>query len=269
MDPQIILHELTIAKLGNRKRIIRVILPPGYDDSTHRYPVIYMHDGQNLLEESPFSGYSWDVARTRERLVRSGEIAPAIIVGIDLDPQRRILEYTPEVPPGMRKGLAKALQMETVTGEGFPYMDFVAHSVKPFIDEHYRTRSDASATAVAGSSCGGNISLLLGLAHPESFGVIGAFSPAYRFIRGTLKKQLVEANLKNMRIYLDMGAKENGLLSPVCVWQARHTHKQLLGQGLAPENSMCVIDKKGRHTELFWQDRFALFLKFFLGKNHR
>ncbi len=153
-------------ELKNRRDIL-VYVPPGYDESpTKRYPVLYMHDGQNIFDAATaFAGVEWGVDEAAERLIKSGAIAPCIVVGIENTPARAD-EYTP---------FADA---KYGGGDGDAYLTFIAKTVKPFIDQRYRTLPDRAHTYIAGSSLGGLISLYAACEYSETFSRFGVIAPS-------------------------------------------------------------------------------------------
>jgi len=147
--------------LGN-KRNVHVHTPPGYEDSEDRYPVLYLQDGQNLFNPAKAAfGVEWKAGETADRLLANGKIEPVIIVGIANTPER-MEEYS---PPGY-----------SAPGRADEYVEFLTTELKPFIDEEYRTREDASG--IGGSSMGGLVSLYACMRHPEVFEKCAALSPA-------------------------------------------------------------------------------------------
>ena len=145
---------------------VRVYLPRGYDQNlTRRYPVVYLHDGQNVFDPGgPFGSWSADATATRE--MGQGRMREAILVGIDND-SARIPEYMP--PNDSYQG---------TQGRGDAYASFVINNVRPFIDASFRTLNDAKNTATIGSSLGGLIALYLGREF-STFGKIAVMSPAF------------------------------------------------------------------------------------------
>jgi len=265
---QIEVLDFIIKELSNRMRKIRVILPIDYYQNVKKnYPVIYMHDGQNLVDPSKLSGYSWDVAKAISKLVDKKIIKGVIIVGIDSDDVYRIPEYTNAISKKAEKGIKKYTNGNLFLPEAHLYGKFIVEVLKPYIDSNYRTLPDRINTAIAGSSCGGNVSLYLGTVYNEVFGVIGAFSPAYWIVKEDLFDRIKNKNyLKNTKIYHDMGGKESGLLSMfTCVKDAKLMEKILNDKEFNSESHLFVLDKKATHTELFWQDRFPNFVAWAFG----
>ncbi|HYG22492.1 MAG TPA: alpha/beta hydrolase-fold protein [Verrucomicrobiae bacterium] len=135
---------------------ITVILPPGYESSSRRYPVLYSFD-------------TLDLSRERDALIRERFIEPIILVAVDnRTPRSRRYDLTPTQIPGISEP----------TGGLSNFMKVLIHDIKPHIDAHFRTLPDASNTGVTGFSLGGLASFLIGTQHPEIFGRIGAMEPA-------------------------------------------------------------------------------------------
>jgi len=170
----------------NYPRDIIVWLPPSYrKDSTMRYPVLYMHDGQNIIDPSTsFIGYDWHVDEVSDSLIRTGRMKEIIVVGIYNTPDRRD-EYGN-------------------TRLGHAYMNFIITMLKPFIDTTYRTLRDRENTATMGSSMGGMISFLIVWNYPNIFSQAGCISPA--FFGGIIDsvREYTGSN-KEIRIYIDNG----------------------------------------------------------------
>lgn len=152
-----------------------VWLPPGYDGGTARYPVVYMHDGQNLFFPER-SGYNkvWAADRSALRLIAGGRVAPFIIVGVDHPGKERFQQYFPVKVPVQELRAGIGSHAGTLTGDA--YIRFLADELKPFIDRSYRTRPEPRYTAIAGSSMGGLISLYALAERPDAFGRAAAVS---------------------------------------------------------------------------------------------
>lgn len=261
MNDRVIIKEFIVKTLENRKKIVRVFLPKDYNKSKKLYPVLYMHDGQNLIDKSPFSGFSWEVLKSMDEFYDRNQ--GFIIVGIDHDPLKRILEYSPYIPRNLNRYLNKkvGIPKNEIRPEADYYGEFIVNQLKPYIDKEYRTLSDLDNTALAGSSCGGLISIYLGLKYQDVFSTIGAFSPAYQFlpsIKGFLKKQVFNDKI---RIYHDMGGNELGILSCTLVRQLRIFNKSLLKK-ISKKRVVMVFDKPAKHNEYYWSIRFKKFISF-------
>jgi predicted alpha/beta superfamily hydrolase len=177
-------------------RDVYVYLPPGYDkESERRYPVLYLHDGQNCWDDpvEPFGHGGWCVNLTADRLIHAGTIRPFIAVGVANTPDR-MREYGPG--PNILSDAEHA------------YIQLLKRDVKPLIDRRYRTLPDAKNTALMGSSLGGNISMQAALLNPATFGQAACLSPAFIFKddQGADYFDLVRRVGKvPVRVYLDSG----------------------------------------------------------------
>jgi predicted alpha/beta superfamily hydrolase len=266
--PNAIIHQLLAPGLNHSPRTIRIWLPKDYEEQPElRYPVLYMHDGQTAADPSPFSGYSWNAPQTIAEMQRSGDIGGLILVGVDNGEDDRIQEYTCGTGPKGIRGVKRYLKGPWQP-KGDVYGSFLIDVVKTFIDANYRTLPDRIHTGIAGSSCGGNISLELWLRHPEVFGVVGAFSPAYWVIAEEFFPRLEQTNLPiDAMIYHDMGGKESKWFPMKHFFAVHRFHKMMKIKGYDEKHLKLVIDPNATHTELFWQSRFPDFITFAFGKN--
>ena len=234
-------------------RMIRVWLPPGYEDGQDRYPVIYCHDGQNIFDPGgPFG--SWSADKVAEEEMRSGRVRPAILVGID-NTSDRVREYLP--PPDV---VPKGRPAEGETGRADLYARFLLEVVKPYVDRTYRTLSERENTLVLGSSMGGVVSHYLLESHGNSFSAAGVFSPAYwaspKFFAESLRKPKPDG-----RIYLDMGTREGRSYWPDVIRIYQHWVRGgavILGD-LWFQPGICA-----EHNEKAWKDRLPTALQFLL-----
>ena len=158
----IINENFEIPQLGRQRRVW-IYLPADYQSSKNKYPVIYMHDGQNLFDDYTASFGKWGVDDILDKLPAQKQ---CIVVGIDHGGSYRLAEYDP-------------FDSKYGSGQGKEYVDFLVKTLKPYIDNHYRTKPDARHTTVAGSSLGGLISMYAALKYPNVFGNAGIFSPAF------------------------------------------------------------------------------------------
>lgn len=157
-----LVYQRSVKGGGLADRDVVVWLPPGYEEnSDEHYPVLYMHDGQNLFDPATsYAGVDWSIDEAMDRLIRSGRVAPMIVVGV-YNSADRTAEYSP--------------------GEmGTTYMAFIIDVVKPMIDQAYRTRPERQHTLVGGASSGGTISFMLAWDHPEIFSGAICMSPAFK-----------------------------------------------------------------------------------------
>jgi predicted alpha/beta superfamily hydrolase len=239
-------------ELGNKRDII-IYLPPDYETSNERYPVLYMHDGQNIFDASTsFSGVEWGADETAEDLIKKGLIRPIIIVGIYNTGAERMNEYSPWVDSNYGGG------------KGDSYAKFIVNTLKPYIDENFRTLSDRENTAIMGSSMGGLISLYIGFEYNDVFSKVGAMSPSVWFANRRLIDYIKSAEAKAFTmIYVDMGTAE-GSNPEARLNDARELYKVLLTK----ENLdvMYVEDRGAPHSESAWARRLPEALLYFFGK---
>ncbi|MDE6681921.1 MAG: hypothetical protein K2J87_00675, partial [Muribaculaceae bacterium] len=157
---------------------VDVWLPDGFD-AGKRYPVLYMHDGQNLFDASTtWNHQSWEMDVTPCRMIEQGEIEPMIIVGIHSDPATRVSQLMPlqAVKDAALEDLMAEVKLEGKPVLGDKYAEFVVSTLKPLIDSSYPTLSDREHTSVMGSSMGGLMSLYLICQYPDVFGGAGCLS---------------------------------------------------------------------------------------------
>jgi predicted alpha/beta superfamily hydrolase len=222
-----------------RTRTIRVYLPPGYERSRRRYPVLYMHDGQNLFDDATSYVGEWGVDETLNELARTHKLE-LIVVGIDHGGERRVVELNPWESP------------EHVPGEGAQYLKFVVDVVKPWIDAHYRTRPDRAHTAILGSSLGGLVSHYAIFEYPQVFGAAGIFSPAYWYAPAVFDYTASHPLPRDVRLYFYAGGQESERMLPdldaiVATLRRRGFPEAKLRVDIAPQAA---------HNEAAWRAAF-------------
>jgi predicted alpha/beta superfamily hydrolase/glycogen debranching enzyme len=237
-------------QLGNA-RTLRIYLPPSYgSDTRRRYPVLYMHDGQNLFDAATASyGTEWNIDEVADRLVRQGDMEEVIVVGID-NTNDRIAEYTPCCDAKHGGGKLDA------------YADFVAKTVKPWVDRQYRTKPGRRHTAVMGSSLGGLASIGIVQRHPKVFSMAGGVSSAFWWNQQDAVKH--PPKLMPVRFYIDAGTAFDGLENSEAFRQA------LLKKGYREGRDLLFLaDEGGQHNERSWASRVHVALAWFFGKGKR
>ncbi len=234
----IISENFDMPQLGRQRRVW-IYLPPDYEKSGKKYPVIYMHDGQNLFDEFT-SGYGeWGIDEIMDKMPDASE---SIIVGIDHGGDYRITEYDP-------------YDSKYGKGRGADYVDFLVKNLKPYIDAHYRTKQDAQHTTIAGSSMGGLISMYAVLKYPKVFGNGGIFSPAFWIavqIYELAKQQSLPAGT---RFYFVCGDSESDSM----VTDMQKMAGIIQAKGLNENNITTVIMQGERHNEKQWNKDFPAF----------
>ncbi|MBX3171351.1 MAG: hypothetical protein KF760_28335 [Candidatus Eremiobacteraeota bacterium] len=182
-------------------RQVWVYLPPSYKDNPEKdYPVLYAMDGQNVFEKgTAFQGQEWHMDEAAQRAMAQGKMREAIIVAVSNGGSKRIEEYSPKADPEYGGGGAEK------------FAQFLTQDLKPQIDETYRTQSGPENTGVLGSSMGGLFSLYMGLAHSNTFGLVGAISPSLWFAEKDMIAQWKEhpPAQRPEKIWLDMGDNES------------------------------------------------------------
>lgn len=222
-----------------RDRKIRLYLPPGYENSDKHYPVLYMHDAQNLFDEATSYAGEWMVDESLDVLAKQG--LEIIVVGIDNGGETRMMEYS--AWPNTKFGEA----------EGAYYMEFMIDVVKPYIDDNYRTLTDRNNTAVMGSSMGGLISHYALIEHSDVFSKAGVFSPSYWYSEDVFTFTQQKRIANDARIYWIVGDEEgndmvNGLNAMV---------KQVSSTDHPPENRVSKVVAGQGHNEGFWASEFS------------
>ena len=233
---QVLAPPLVIPAL-NRQRTLRVYLPPSYAQGERRYPVIYMHDAQNLFDDATSYAGEWGVDETMNRLATSHGFE-AIVVGIDHGGDKRLNELSPWENPRFGKA------------EGDAYLAFVVDVVKPFVDARYRTRVDADSTAIIGSSMGGLMSHYAIHRHPHVFGKAGVFSPSYWFAPQVFEHSRTHPLPAAARVYLYVGGGEGAQ----ALGDAQRMHRQLAERmTAAPGQLKLSVQPDAQHHEAAWR----------------
>lgn len=254
------IHEFKMTPL-DRTRTLRIYLPPHYEESERRYPVLYMQDAQNLFDKNTSSfGTIWDVATLLDERYKQDSNEAYIVVGIDNGCKLRYDEYSPWNSEIGGVYLPHAKATGCLGGHGFEYTDFLANTLKPYIDKHYRTLVEREHTAIIGSSMGGLISICAGLRHQETFSKIGALSSAFYFAEDKLTEFILEIGQKQeMKIYLDVGTAETSNLDnpdfpSVYINCNQRIYQTLKTAGFT--NINFEIIEGATHSEEAWKERF-------------
>ncbi len=223
----------------DRYRKIWIYLPKDYSDGLKNYPVLYMHDGQNLFDKKTSFAGEWQVDEALDSLYQIGDFG-AIVVGIDNGGGKRLDEYSPWINP------------QYGGGEGDKYVDFIAKTLKPYIDTHYRTNADADHTGIMGSSMGGLISFYAGLKFPDIFGRVGALSSSYWFSPKSFQYVDDVGVGSDTYIYMIAGSKEGGSQ----VKDMNDMYDNLRAKGAAENQLLKWIHSDGQHSEWYWRREF-------------
>jgi len=227
-----------IPQLGRTRRIW-VYLPRGYETAGKRYPVLYMHDGQNLFDNATSFAGEWGVDEAMDSIRTA-----CIVVGIDNAGVKRMNEYNPNNTKQYGKG------------EGKAYLSFIVNNLKPFIDKKYRTVKDKQHTYMAGSSMGGLISFYAGLYYPGVFGALGIFSPSFRIapqVKTQVKQLAKKTSHGAQKYYFYAGGEEDKTMVTDMEAVANEIKKA------ANPTVTKVVNPQGKHNEPAWSAVFQAF----------
>jgi len=252
-----------------KPRPVDIWLPPGYDDvDDARYPVIYMHDGQNLFEPGlAYVGVDWGIDEAIVRLMHAGKTGGAIVVA-PWNTERRRAEYMPQKPlstPAMREQARRfAAENGALPFSDF-YLRFLVEELKPFVDATYRTRPGREATFIMGSSMGGLISLYGLCEHPQIFGAAACVSTHWPIGEEPLVDWFAAALPApgTHRIYFDYGTET--LDAQYEPYQARMDgHMEVAGYRRGVDWETLKFEG-AEHSEVSWRERADIPLAFLLG----
>ena len=251
--PRMRLHAGFSSEYLPDQRNLIVYLPPGYEEEPERsFPVLYLHDGQNLFDgrTSFVQGRTWQMREQADAAIEGGEVEPLVIVGIYNTGDRRLAEYTHEHNWQMGGGEADA------------YGKLLTKELMPWIADKYRVRQDRESTGMGGSSLGGLVSLFLGLRHPEVFGRLALLSPSvwwnHKSILGYLNEHAPQM-WERPRVWLDVGDGEGHRT----LRDVEHLARRLKANGWRPGETMHFEKVHGgTHDETSWAGRVRPMLRF-------
>ncbi|CDM68901.1 putative esterase [Clostridium bornimense] len=235
----------------SNKKTLRIYLPYNYENSNKSYPVIYMQDGENLFDTKTATyNKEWKIDETLDNLIDKGKTEGIIIVGIDSRDTTRVSEYN-IFSSSNNYG-------QTKSAKGDKYAEFIVKTLKPYIDENYRTLKDKDNTAIIGSSYGAIISMYTGIEYNDIFGMIGAFSFCDNInssgMKNYLTKNLTKEKMDNTKIYFYSGTADFAYKSTKDAFT------------IATNNDLKDIlyeEDNGNHDELSWGPKFKNCLSFF------
>lgn len=251
------IHSAFRSEVLDNSRTIRVYVPPQYATEPNRkFPVLYMHDGQNLFSglTSFIPNQEWRADESAEMLIKAGAIEPVIIVGIDNAGTERGNEFLP---------MTIKLGQNTVGGAADLYGDFLVNEVMPFIAETYRVDSTASKTGLCGSSFGGIVTHYLGLKYNHKFGNLGIVSPSIWIQDHKWMPEDLEKNrewVRRQKVWVDMGGDESDEKSMKAFETYTSTWQGFLKAGKG--ECRAVFESNAGHNEVAWARRFPSMLQF-------
>jgi predicted alpha/beta superfamily hydrolase len=234
----LISDEFEIPQL-NKTRRVWALLPHDYDQTTERYPVLYLQDAQNLFNEKAQYG-NWEIDK-KLAVMSEYKIGKIIVIAIEHADQDRIKEYNVG---------------NTVlgAGQGKKYIRFITDTLKPFVDKEFRTKTEREHTGIGGSSMGGLVSIFSGLMYPEVYGKLMVFSPSLWVVPKMNFNQIDFSEPGETKIYLYAGGDESATM----IDHVKRFKKNLLKNELAT-NKMKIqlsINMLGKHNETYWSDEF-------------
>lgn len=234
-----IINNFFIPQLHSKRRIW-VYLPPGYSKQKKHFPVLYMHDGQNLFDDATSFAGEWGVDEYLDSISALGK-KEVIVVGIDNGLSKRIDEYNPFTFQQFGKG------------GGDKYVDFLVHDLKPYIDKNYRTLPGKKNTFIAGSSLGGLITLYAVLKYPKIFGGAGIFSPSFFTAPGIDNVVIADSKHMNSKLFFYAGGKESD--SMIADMKRIEAEIKKYSRSKIKED----IDYNAVHNEAAWKKYFPMF----------
>src|SRR5215217_495970 len=225
-------HERFHSRHLEHDRTVIVYLPPGYEEAkAKRFPVLYLHDGQNVFDRATSVGEEWRVDETAEEMIRDGKIAPVIVVGIYNTGVHRIDEYAPTLREDKGGG-----------GHADDYGKMLVQELKPFIDRTYRTLPGAGNTAMGGSSLGGLLTMHLGLRYPTVFSRLAVLSASVWWDDRVILKEVEALPAKlPVRIWLDAGDREGADV----IADARALKAALIAKGWTEGQDLAYLEAAG------------------------
>jgi enterochelin esterase-like enzyme len=251
--PRLRLHKAFHSRHLPNDRDVIVYLPPGYGEEPERmYPVLYLHDGQNLFDgrTSFIKGRTWQVREHADAAIEAGEVEPLVIVGIYNTGDRRITEYTPD------------RDWKNGGGEANAYGRMVTQELMPWIASSYRVLQDRESTGMGGSSLGGLVTLYLGLRYPQIFGKLALLSPSvwwnHKSILGYLNEHAPQI-WERPKVWIDAGDREGHR----ALRDVEQLARRLKANGWRPGETMHFEKVHGgTHDEASWATRVRPMLKF-------
>lgn len=227
-------------------RRVWIYLPPGYDASNTRYPVLYMLDGQNVFDASTSFSGEWQVDEALERSIPDDEVAPLIVVAVG-NSARRIEEYTPWADPRHGGGGAAA------------HLAAITDVLMPWVNATFRTLTGPENTGISGSSLGGLFTLYATYARPDLFGKNAALSPSIWFADEAIIDFVRASSKPDARVWMDMGTNE----SATAIGELRELRDLMVTQGFVLDVDLKVVEEAGgAHNEAAWARRFPDVLRF-------
>lgn len=250
---------------STEERTVRIYLPGDYyENEDKRYPVLYLHDGQNVFYgKTVFGGESWNLLDTLEKMEEAG-FAGVIAAGLDNAQEERSLEYL-----AWKNDTGNAaFPVGSQGGNGDAYADFFAKDFKAYIDSHFRTLPDYENTAVCGSSMGGYITAYIVAKYPDIYSKAGIFSLASWLAEKPLLDYVSEHPVnRNTKYFIQVGTQEDHIIEEPCLPQmyvdcSLRYYKTILENGADLSKVHLGIGVGDRHEEAAWSKYMKEFVLF-------
>ena len=235
----IMTNAFPMPQLSNATRRVWLYLPPDYySNPTAQYPVLYMHDGQNLFDDATSFSGEWGIDEAMQAMTGTQR---SIVVGIDNGGGSRIDEYSPWI------------NAQYGGGKGDEYMDWLVNNLKPYIDNNYRTLADRNNTGILGSSMGGLISFYGAMQYQNVFSKAGIFSPSFWFSNQVIPFAQSKGKQASLKFYFVCGANESSTMGS----DMQNVVNTLVSLGFNSSTEVrAVVKADGQHSEWFWKREF-------------
>ena len=245
----------------NREVRVYIMLPKNYDKGDKFYPVLYMHDGQNLFDdELAYKNMSWKILDAYEN---NPDLPELIIVGIENGKEERSNELVP-FKFNFTNFEMSEYGTDDVGGKTDDYLKFITNSLKYYIDKNFRTFRSPKNTGLMGSSFGGVCSTYAALKYTKYFSRFGCVSNAYYVIQDELERLALDSDLSQVKkLYMDIGTKESkdeeNALKDI---ESNQRIFDILNDKMDHSKIEFKIIKDAVHNELAWRIRFPDIIKF-------
>jgi predicted alpha/beta superfamily hydrolase len=233
---QLISDEFEIPQL-NTTRKVWALLPHDYDYSNESYPVMYLHDAQNLFNENAEYG-NWEIDK-KLAVMSEYKVGKIIVIAVEHAEADRVKEYN----------VGKTVLGK---GQGKKYIKFLVETLKPYVDSNFRTKKEREFTGIGGSSMGALVSIFSGIRYPDVFGKLMIFSPSL-WVAPKMKFKNYEDSVAT-KIYLYAGGDESEtMIEHVETFKNRMLESEFVDDKMKINLS---INKLGKHNETYWSDEF-------------
>jgi len=237
------------------------MLPSNYRNTQKRYPVLYMHDGQNLFDaKTGYKNMTWGILEAFEENPKLPEV---IIVGIENGGEKRSDELVP-IPFNFSNIGNPEYGEDTYGGKTDDYLCFIINQVKPYIDKHFRTYKSAKNTAIMGSSFGGVSSMYAACHYNNYFSRFGCLSNAWYVVQDEMEKMIQKSDLSKVKkLYMDVGTKESSkALNNELYISSNNKVYDIIKDKLDPSKLKYEIIEGAKHYETAWAKRLPVIIRF-------